>query len=1118
MPRSRPFSYQPVVISLLVLCLMAAWSPGALGDQTVVDPRPIIEELIERYVEKHGGKNFKVVTVGSWVTGKKYRNPLLDAADPSDHDMTLFMDSDDPAQMQKEWRKFQKFMRRGLRAKLPPGDTDAVLKSVNIYPPDQLTDDIIDQSDAVKKFNKLAGKPSGTPNLGGEPVEGVWGKAKRPYVQSYSSKSGRTFYKDGNGVVQKGFADLDNLKAGFGKYTGYSSARLSSQWADKAAKSLQGGRPAETAKYLERLNQSLRKSKSLAGLRGSALNNPELLDAMADHKKAMANASREAAEQARKLSLSKDQFKALEAKLTKKAQASWLNKNRKLINQALEYAQLESAYCRTVARGADDAALYLKQLKGPRLRKFLRSVNKTVDSARRMGAKGFTTLGKVPWGKVLRFAAALAVAAEAVNIAAVYNEKGMDAALKQANLTAILAVFPANIVGQMILEYGGLELGYGLATSRQSCLYLVAGIYEVKGRERSAKGTQIDRLAQRYVDPLKVEQVVAMHARRASRKGLKKPNEADIEAAEAVAERLIAKCTGVVLDAWQRERLRLLGLALAAKFELDKKISRALPSLRLSAKPAGDGQAEVTASFDPGGRRRPYLEGLRKLEQRIKALGGEAKKGGLQVNEDYIWQVRRFEGGKWGPWRELSRSSYRVFINQKDPAFFGGRRSLTFKLKRGYCYEVSLDYALKERPNPDLDFMAPEVQDYLRDLWQRYTFKPVASLDTSLAKLSISGPAKLVLGQRGILKAKIEGGPPPEGSNYLVAWLHPTTGEEVRTGPSLGIMRKTKQPDKITVSAVLYAVSGDKRKRVSQATHQLEFVAAASLRFTAVDRETRQKLNDARWSLKGPAQFSRGPAAAIKIDPIPAGKYQILVRAPGYHGLKGPLTIQAGRSYNKVAPLRKKESEDGLQPEEGVKAPPAKKAPPAPTVNKAAPKPAPVKTAGRPLPCGKKTAILSKGSNFGKSQTAFSSKEAARSRGGKGVDLDIPGPGTLYITVKSSGKHQWASTVYEGSRYTGRVVLAPNAEMGFKGGWVSGGRYFPGVRDVGSNSWSWKIKKAGTISLRVLPEMCTASRRKDGSIGCCSYGCGSKTSVIKLPGRQEIKVEFKPACPKKKRR
>lgn len=1196
MPCSPSILLKRAVLFFVAFCLLTVWTGAALAGQTVVDPRPIIEELIKEYVKKRGDHGIKVVGLGSWIKGGKYRNPLLNPADPSDHDMTLFMDSDDTAKMQKEWRNFQNYMKRGLEDKIPAKDAKAVLKSVNIYPPDQLTDDIIDQSDAVAKYQKLAGTPGGTPNLGGEPVEGIWGSGKRPYVQSYSSTNGRTFYKDAKGVVRKGFSDLDNLAAGYGKFTGYNTARLSSQWADKAVKSMQGGRPAETIKYLERLNQSLRKSKSMAGLRGSALNNPELLDAMADYKKAMAKVSREVAaatEKAKKLgqTLSDDQVKALTAKLTKEGRAGWLDKNRKLINQALEYGQMESAYCRMVARGGDDAALYLKQLKGPRLRKFLRSVSKTVDGARKMGVKGFQTLGKVPWGKVLKFAAALAVAAEAHNIASVYNEKGMDAALKQANLTAILTLFPPNIVGQMILEYGGTELGYDLVTSQQGCLNLVAGVYEVKGREQSASGSQIAKLAENYADAEKVQEVVAIHARRASHKGLKKESAADREAAEAVAGRLIAKCTGVVLDAWQRERLRLLALALAQKYKLDAKMSRSLPAISLSTRPSGKGQVEVSASFNPGGSRQPYLEMLRKLDSRIKALGGKGKLGGLLVTEDYIWQVRRYQPGdgrgKWGPWKEVSRNSYRVYINRDKMPFFGWRRGATFKLNKGYHYEVGLSYALKERPDPDLDFMAPEVKDNLRDLWQRYAFNPVARLDTAFAKLAIQGPAKLLLGQRGTLTSEIKGAQELEpGAKLLVAWINPQTGKEVGTGPSLNLKRE-QGPGKFSIQAVLYQVKGSQRQALARASHSIEFLAPASLRFTALDRETRQPLPGARWDLKGPASFSRGPAAVIEIAPMPAGTYQVVVRAPGYHGLKGPLTLEAGGDYRKVAPLRKMEQTDGLRPAPAAKAKPApskvkpggmspqeicscyerlylkqnaarsakdqvlvvspmvwdpqnKKCtglyrlpPPYTSVKKGVKGPAQwrvsrslnraqreceraEKAAGKSAapkkaPC--KYTMLKSFQGL-VAQSVLAGKNAPAQ---KEYSLALPGPGTVKITTTVSGRHQMANTEYGSKRFLS-IVSWSSPDGAFKKGHMRGGEFYPGVRDVGSNTGYLKVAKAGGLRLKFKGESCYRSGKdykgKPVCYQCCeAYG---KYGLIMLPTKFKIKVEFQPVCEEKR--
>ena len=1099
---------------MLALLLVTGLAGLAGADQPAVDPRPIIEKLVEEWVSSQGNQSIKVVGLGSWIKGGAYRNPLEFPADPSDHDMTLVMDSDDPGLMRKKWQEFQGFMQRRLRDKLPQEQAGQVLKSVNIYPPDQLTDDIIDQADAVAKYEALAGKAGGTPNLGGEPVEGLWGGGKKPFVQAYSDTNGRTFYWDAeNKTVRQGFSDLDNMMAGYGKFSGYNTARLSSQFADKTAKALTSGNPGEAYKNLKRLDQYLRKSKSMAGLKGSAIANPELAEAIADYDKVLSNTLSEAAEEAKRLGQA---FDPKSPAILQKARERWLNKNQKLIDQALEYAQLESQYCRIIASGADDAAMYLKQLKGNRLRRFMSTLRKGMDNARRVGAKGMEVAGKVPWGKVLKLAAALAVAAEVYNLADIYNEKGLDAALKQANLTAITSIFPANVVGQMILEYSQ-QAGYGLVIKQQGCLDLVAGLYEVKGREATAQGSQIDKLARDYTDAGQVERVVALHARRAASKGLKNESAADVEAAEAVAAGLVAKCAGTVLDAWQRERLRLLGLAMAQKIKLDFKLSRTPLTVNLAAKPAGD-EVEVIASCRPAGSRSELVGLLRELGDRIKDLGGRGRQGGLLVNERYVWSVRRQgSGGQWSPWQEVSNRTNRVLLDGERPFFFGWNQDAGFKLAKGQRYEVSLEYVLTERPNPDLDFMAPEVRDHLQELWQRYVFKAAMPLDTSFVKLAIKGPDKLLLGQKGELRAEISGRPEP-GAEWQVAWLNPKTGEEVRTGPSLSLIRHN-QPGKVIIKAVLYQAQNGGRAKMAQTEHALEFIAPAYLRFSAVDKQSRQPLLGARWSLSGPQSISRGPAASIELAAVMPGIYQVQVRAEGYHGLKGPLTLKAGEHYDKVAPLRKMEQEKKQPPAAQSEPPqtaattpapsqeqteyqricscyeklylaqwknrapkdkalvvsamvwnPAKKTcsgvyrlPPPHTLvrkdgsvgprqwtnevplnqakracQKAEPKPQkpPAASQYRPGANGK-CQYQTMGVWEGSAKRAYHAKGAG---GAAGVyKLEMPGPGTLRITLGVSGKHQASNSEYGACRYRSAAYVS-GAESVVKKGRVRGGR------------------------------------------------------------------------------
>lgn len=477
---------------------------------------------------------------------------------------------------------------------------------------------------------------------------------------------------------------------------------------------------------------------------------------------------------------------------------------------------------------------------------------------------------------------------------------------------------------------------------------------------------------------------------------------------------------------------------------------------------------------------------------------------------------------------------------------------------------------------------ALQVNDRVRpDINLKFILLPLAW------RLAIQGPAKLLLGQRGTLTSEIKGAQELEpGAKLLVAWINPQTGKEVGTGPSLNLKRE-QGPGKFSIQAVLYQVKGGQRQALARASHSIEFLAPASLRFTALDRETRQPLPGARWDLKGPASFSRGPAAVIEIAPMPAGTYQVVVRAPGYHGLKGPLTLEAGGDYRKVAPLRKMEQTDGLRPAPAAKAKPApskvkpggmspqeicscyerlylkqnaarsakdqvlvvspmvwdpqnKKCtglyrlpPPYTSVKKGvkglaqwrvsrslnraqrecerAEKAAGKSAAPKKAPC--KYTMLKSFQGL-VAQSVLAGKNAPAQ---KEYSLALPGPGTVKITTTVSGRHQMANTEYGSKRFLS-IVSWSSPDGAFKKGHMRGGEFYPGVRDVGSNTGYLKVAKAGGLRLKFKGESCYRSGKdykgKPVCYQCCeAYG---KYGLIMLPTKFKIKVEFQPVCEEKR--
>lgn len=126
--------------------------------------------------------------------------------------------------------------------------------------------------------------------------------------------------------------------------------------------------------------------------------------------------------------------------------------------------------------------------------------------------------------------------------------------------------------------------------------------------------------------------------------------------------------------------------------------------------------------------------------------------------------------------------------------------------------------------------------------------------------------------------------------------------------------------------------------------------------------------------------------------------------------------------------------------------------------------------------------------------------------------VQLPGPGTLRITMGVSGKHEYANHEYGACRWRSRATLASPPEVGLKG-WVAGGRYYPGVRDYDENSYSWKVKAGGPVTISVRPEVCSYYKwrvmGKDYK-GCNCYMSGGSLGYKALNHSYKLKVEFKP--------
>jgi len=126
------------VISALALGLVVLSCHGQ--DPTNVRVQNVLKKLV-------ASNNREVVGLGSWISGKKYNDPLTGGT--SDHDMRLLLPQGTPPENAlAEWRATQAKLKEMVKAEFGK-DADRVLSTINLYPPTQLVQGVEDGADAA---------------------------------------------------------------------------------------------------------------------------------------------------------------------------------------------------------------------------------------------------------------------------------------------------------------------------------------------------------------------------------------------------------------------------------------------------------------------------------------------------------------------------------------------------------------------------------------------------------------------------------------------------------------------------------------------------------------------------------------------------------------------------------------------------------------------------------------------------------------------------------------------------------------------------------------------------------------------------------------------------------
>lgn len=242
------------------LIIMSVLRAGLAEAQTGLNSQ--MQRVVARFVEQTG---YSVLGVGSWIRGQGF-NPAT-----SDFDMRLVIpEGSTPAEQLRRWQQAKQQLAQMIRQEFG-AQADNILARTNLYAPNQLMRGVEDAADAMRRFQNLNTVPNlahtgpVTPQTTMRYAEGLYGRGAETYIQQYEQAAGRLFYNN-NGRCVTGLSELAHLGEGAARFTAAGTANTAGQWAEHLMQAVQQGDGRLAAKYLERLERDLIKSRSLLRL------------------------------------------------------------------------------------------------------------------------------------------------------------------------------------------------------------------------------------------------------------------------------------------------------------------------------------------------------------------------------------------------------------------------------------------------------------------------------------------------------------------------------------------------------------------------------------------------------------------------------------------------------------------------------------------------------------------------------------------------------------------------------------------------------------------------------------------------------------------------------------
>ncbi|MEZ5307280.1 MAG: tetratricopeptide repeat protein [Pyrinomonadaceae bacterium] len=568
-------------------------------------------------VNNTGGK---VVGVGSWISGGKYRDPLIDLVDPSDHDLR-FVYEGDKANAISRYQSFRQEVIKKVYKRFPPEQAKLVLESINIYPPESVLAGLDDAADALQYLKDL----NINPNLGGAEVEGLWGKGAKAFRDAYEAAKGRLFWKEGS-RVSSGLADLAPAfgeKAGL--YTAEGSANVAKQLVEKIDDLLASGKYESAVKQIKRLRETMRKGFDL-----KRLEKMNYFDDLLSHLD--------------------DCCAGNPQKLAEEFGSPAV---REMLESAMQRAGQDADLLLLYARETNPQMMkFLRDMLEYRTSRWARLKDTVANYAKRVREIG----GKVNWGALYKGFMAALIVLQAYDYLKKATNADIEGLIHNAVLDATLLVsvnFAVAFVPLFLksLMDDAIDYGYALVTSFQDCQDLIAGIYEVKGREQIEPNQRlersIDQFARDYTpdDEDKVLAILRVHARAASmRNGKEDPKAEQI---------LMDRCGPEVTGRWKQRRMELIADAV----DLLKQIETEFRQLQLTGTISenevwllpGGADPSVSAKARLGGDTARLASKIEEFTSKIKSVGGTRKLVGVSVDLHNQWIPGSDDPDSWTP-------------------------------------------------------------------------------------------------------------------------------------------------------------------------------------------------------------------------------------------------------------------------------------------------------------------------------------------------------------------------------------------------------------------------------------------------------------------------------------